>query len=76
MFDTVMVLLSQARQEHKGNDKPPKPLSSSRQQVLALIHLLEPMAEATDTLQGNGVTSSLIIPALIGTYLGLFQLIQ
>jgi len=41
-------------------------LTVSRSQVLDLVTLLEPFEEATQALQGDGVTLSSVIPALIG----------
>ena len=41
-------------------------LTINRSQVLDLVTLLEPFEEATQALQGDGVTLSSVIPALIG----------
>ena len=39
----------------------------SRQQIADLVSLLAPFEEATDTSQGDGITISSEIPALLGT---------
>jgi hypothetical protein len=41
-------------------------LTSSRTQILDLVSILTPFEEATNSLQGDGVTISLVIPALMG----------
>lgn len=59
-WDAVMTLLAQA-------DTPDVPaLSLDRQQAVDIIVLLEPFEEAVQVLQGDGVTTSLVIPSIIG----------
>ena len=70
VFPHAMDILMDARDSAKGMDMPPKPLKHSRQQLLDLIDLLDPIAEATDTLQADGITSSAVIPAILGAYKG------
>jgi len=41
-------------------------LSSTRSQVEELVSVLEPFEEATNILQGDGITSSVVIPAILG----------
>jgi hypothetical protein len=41
-------------------------LTVTRLQKLDLVTLLEPFDEATQALQGDGVTLSVVIPALVG----------
>ena len=41
-------------------------LTVSRHQVLDLVQLLDPFYEATQALQGDGITSSLVMPAVMG----------
>jgi len=38
----------------------------SSQQILELVSILQPFEEATNTLHGDGVTISSVIPALLG----------
>ena len=69
VFEAVMAILIEAKQADPGANIP-KPLSYSRQQLLELVQLLEPLAEATDFLQSDGVTSSAVIPSIIGIHTG------
>ena len=46
----------------------------TRQQILDVVHILEPFEEATNCLQGDGITISSVIPALIGIDAVLSQL--
>lgn len=49
--------------------KPPtsaSPLVTTRAQLVDLVGLLENFEEATNTLQGDGVTISMVIPAIVG----------
>lgn len=67
-WKAVSDTLNRARKEAKGskNQAAVPRLSVSRMQVLDLLRLLDPFYEATQSLQGDGVTSSLVIPAIMG----------
>jgi hypothetical protein len=57
------------------SDSLPKTLKEEDVKTLTiLLELLEPFAALTDTLQGDGVTSSLAIPGLINAIKGSFNL--
>ena len=64
VWKAVTETLSKAKTA-KGSVKISR-LTVSRYQVADLVALLEPFKEATMALQGDGVRSSLIIPALLG----------
>ncbi|KAK1156203.1 hypothetical protein AOXY_G26333 [Acipenser oxyrinchus oxyrinchus] len=66
VWGAVMTLLAQARIEAKDSSSSPPPVRAKREQVLDIIGLLEPFEEATQVLQAEGVTFSLIFPSLIG----------
>ncbi|KAK6479443.1 myb-related protein B [Huso huso] len=66
VWGAVMTLLAQARIEAKDSSCSPPPVRAKREQVLDIIGLLEPFEEATQVLQAEGVTFSLIFPSLIG----------
>ncbi|MBN3309077.1 MYBB protein, partial [Amia calva] len=66
VWGSVMTLLAQARIEAKDSSSSPPQVRAKREQVLDIIGLLEPFEEATQVLQGEGITFSLIIPSIIG----------
>uniref|UniRef100_A0A8C9V7X3 Zinc finger BED domain-containing protein 4-like n=1 Tax=Scleropages formosus TaxID=113540 RepID=A0A8C9V7X3_SCLFO len=66
VWGSVMALLAQARIEAKDSLSSPPAVWAKREQVLDIIHLLEPFEEAIQVLQEDGVTFSLVIPSLIG----------
>nr|XP_015220159.1 PREDICTED: myb-related protein B [Lepisosteus oculatus] len=66
VWGSVMTLLAQARIEAKDSSSAPPQVRAKREQVLDIIGLLEPFEEATQVLQGDGITFSLIIPSLVG----------
>ncbi|XP_074538575.1 v-myb avian myeloblastosis viral oncogene homolog-like 2a isoform X2 [Halichoeres trimaculatus] len=65
-WSAIMTLLAQARIEANDTASAPPLVKVKREQVTDILSLLEPFGEAMQTLQGNGVTISFIIPALIG----------
>ncbi len=69
MASFVKEVLVEAKTDKKS--KIPEPLSDD--DLDGLVHvtnLLKPLAELTDRLQGDGVTSSLVIPCLVQTIIG------
>lgn len=65
-WSTIMILLAQARIEATNPAGAPPLVIAKKEQVIDILGLLEPFAEALQTLQGNGVTISMVIPALVG----------
>ncbi|XP_029994515.1 v-myb avian myeloblastosis viral oncogene homolog-like 2a isoform X2 [Sphaeramia orbicularis] len=65
-WSPVMTVLAQARIEANDSASAPPLVMVKREQVLDILGLLEPFEEALQVLQGNGVTSSYIIPSLVG----------
>lgn len=63
VWKAVMDTLQQARNAKAA--KVPR-LTASRASMVDLITLLEPFNEATDALQSDGVTLSMVIPAVLG----------
>ena len=67
MFNAVNSSLKEAKDD--GSATVPKPLpTAARDQILELIQILQPIAEATDELQSDRVTSSAVIPSIVGVY--------
>lgn len=65
-WSAIMTLLAQARIEANDTASTPPLVMVKREQVIDILGLLEPFQEALQVLQGNGVTTSFIIPSLIG----------
>ena len=65
VWKAVTDTLSRARAARPSITKVPR-LVTSKSQVTELISLLEPFDEATLALQGDGVTASLVVPAMLG----------
>ena len=64
VWRTVTALLTKAKNT-KGTGLVPR-LTATRSQVEDLVTLLDTFEEATNSLQGDGVTSSVVIPAILG----------
>lgn len=62
VWKSVNEILTRARSNSAATPK----LSVSRKQVLDLISIFEPFEEATNALQGDQITISQVIPALLG----------
>ncbi len=75
VYDNVNSTLIEAKAADSQTNVP-KPLSCSRDQLLELVQLLEPIAEATDFLQSDGVTSSAVIPSIIGIHTGIHMTVD
>lgn len=77
VFSPTMGLLTEAREQHQllnyRSKMPPKPLTQSRKQLLEFVQILQPIADATDVLQSDKVTSSAVIPSLLGIYEGKWE---
>ena len=77
MFSACNSLLVKARTTTTGRKLPPSPLpSTTRSQLVELATILLPFAEATDILQGDGLTASLVIPTLVGTFKGINKIVN
>jgi len=64
VWRAVIDILTRAKTV-QGSGHVPR-LAAARSQVEELVTVLEPFEEATNILQGDGITSSVIIPAILG----------
>ena len=75
MTGVINRLIKEAKEEkrlHTLTSNVPSEIDcETESQLIDLLRLLEPFAQLTDALQGDGVTSSLAIPCLIDSVLGI-----
>lgn len=64
-WSSVMTVLAQARSEAADSASAPPLVMVKREQVLDILGLLGPFETALQTLQGNSVSISCIIPTLV-----------
>lgn len=65
VWSSVMTVLTQARIEASDSASAPPLVMVKREQVVDILGLLEPFEEALQTLQGNSVSISYVIPSLV-----------
>lgn len=51
---------------------PPTPTMEPQEKMIEIKNLLQPICEATNKLQGDGVTSSFIYYSIVKAYDGMF----
>ncbi|XP_067303081.1 v-myb avian myeloblastosis viral oncogene homolog-like 2a isoform X2 [Pseudorasbora parva] len=66
VWDSVMSLVNQAHTDEKSCHVCPPVVNVTRDKVVDFVGLLEPFEEVVQVLQEDGVTLSLVIPAIIG----------
>jgi len=66
VWKAVGETLSRARSTGGSGIKSVPRFTVTRQQVLELLSIFEPFEEATNSLQGDGITISSVIPGLLG----------
>ncbi|CAG7826673.1 unnamed protein product, partial [Allacma fusca] len=68
VFDAIKLLLENANSTFKGEKRKKLPrviTKSDFKKVKEMVAILKPFAQLTDELQGDGVTSSILIPSLV-----------
>ena len=72
MIPAINRILKEAKADRKsGKAKIPKGITKEMEErMLEILNLLQPFADLTDALQGDDVTSSLVIPGVLDAVKG------
>lgn len=78
MISSINQILKEAKAEKKsGKGKIPKCITKEMEEMMfEILKLLQPFANLTDALQGDDVTSSLVIPGLLDAVKGYLNMKQ